>query len=100
MAKIKVALKSEIQEGQGKLVTVNGKELALFNVKGEFFAIDNTCPHRGGPLNEGFLAESTITCSWHGWQFDVKTGQNIMPGMGKLNSYKVQLEGEDIFIEE
>ena len=100
MAKIKVAQKSEVKEGQGKLVSINGKELALFNIKGEFFAIDNTCPHRGGPLAEGWLEENTVTCPLHGWQFDVKTGQNIMPGMSKLNSYKVLVEGEDVFIEE
>lgn len=100
MAKIKVAQKSEVKEGQGKLVGINGKELALFNIKGEFFAIDNTCPHRGGPLAEGWLEENTVTCPLHGWQFDVKTGQNIMPGMSKLTSYKVLVEGEDVFIEE
>ena len=93
MAKIKVAQKSEVKEGQGKLVGINGKELALFNIKGEFFAIDNTCPHRGGPLAEGWLEENTVTCPLHGWQFDVKTGQNIMPGMSKLTSYKVLVEG-------
>ncbi len=100
MAKVKIADKSEVKEGQGKLVNLNGKELALFNVKGEFFVIDNTCLHRGGPLSEGFLEENKVTCPLHGWQFDVKTGQNIMPGMGRINSYKVTVEGEDIFIEE
>ncbi|MEK6937031.1 MAG: non-heme iron oxygenase ferredoxin subunit [Nanoarchaeota archaeon] len=100
MAKTKVAQKSELKEGQGKLVNVNGKEIALFTVNGQFFAIDNTCLHRGGPLAEGFLEEDKVTCPWHGWQFDVKTGQNLMPGMGKLNSYKVTVENEDIFIED
>jgi nitrite reductase/ring-hydroxylating ferredoxin subunit len=100
MAKVKVASKSEVNEGQGKLVNVNGKEITIFNVNGQFFAIDNTCLHRGGSLSEGFLDQSTITCPLHGWQFDVKTGQNTMPGMGKLNSYKVHVEGEDIFVEE
>jgi nitrite reductase/ring-hydroxylating ferredoxin subunit len=100
MAKVKVANKSEVQEGQGKLVSINGKELALFNIKGEFFVIDNTCLHRGGSLSEGCLEENIVTCPLHGWQYDVKTGQNIMPGMGKVNSYKLIFEGDDIFIEE
>ena len=99
MAKVKVANKSEVKEDQGKLVNVNGKELALFNIKGEFFAIENICPHRGGPLSEGFLEGNNVNCPWHGWQFDVKTGQNIMPGIGKLNTYKVLVEGEEVFIE-
>ncbi|MBS3171678.1 non-heme iron oxygenase ferredoxin subunit [Candidatus Woesearchaeota archaeon] len=98
MAKVKVANKSEVKEDQGKLVNVNGKELALFNIKGEFFAIENICPHRGGPLSEGFLEGNNVNCPWHGWQFDVKTGQNIMPGIGKLNTYKVLVEGEEVFI--
>ncbi len=100
MTKTKVAQKSEIQEGQGKMVVVNGKEIALFTVNNQFFAIDNTCLHRGGSLSEGFLEGDKVNCPLHGWQFDIKTGQNIMPGMGKLNSYKVHVEGEDIFIEE
>jgi len=98
MAKVKVANKSEVKEDQGKLVNVNGKELALFNIKGEFFAIENICPHRGGPLSEGFLEGNNVNCPWHSWQFDVKTGQNIMPGIGKLNTYKVLVEGEEVFI--
>ncbi len=100
MARTKVAQKSEVQEGQGKLVNVNGKEIALFNLNNEFFAIDNACPHKGGPLAEGFLEENKVTCPFHGWQFDVKTGQNLMPELGKVNSYKVLVENEDIFIEE
>ena len=99
MAKIKVANKSEIKEGQGKLVNFQNKEIAIFTIGGQFFAIDNSCLHKGGSLSEGFLEETSVTCPLHGWQFDLKTGQNIMPGIGKLNTYKVIVENEEVFIE-
>jgi nitrite reductase/ring-hydroxylating ferredoxin subunit len=50
--------------------------IALFNVGGEFFALDGVCPHQGGPLGEGELCGAIVTCPWHGWQFDVRTGQH------------------------
>ena len=99
MAKIKVAKISEVKQGQGKLVNVNGKEISIFKINNEFFAIDNICLHMGGSLSDGWVEENNVTCALHGWQFDIKTGQNIMPGMGKLNNYKVIIEKEDIFIE-
>ena len=99
MAKIKVAKVSELQENQGKLVNVNGKEIALFKINNQFFAVDNMCLHMGGSLSEGEIENNNITCPLHGWQFDLKTGNNIMPGMGKLNIYKVSIEKEEIFIE-
>jgi nitrite reductase (NADH) small subunit len=59
------------------LETVAGERVvALFNVSGEFFALDGVCPHQGGPLSEGELSGCVVTCPWHGWQFDVRTGQH------------------------
>lgn len=62
----------------GSCVTVelsNGNELALYNVNGDFYATDSSCPHKGAPLAEGRLRGHTIECDWHGWEFDVRTGQ-------------------------
>ncbi len=98
MVKTKVAKVSELTNNR-KLVKVNDKEIVLFKINDQFFAIDNDCLHVGGPLAEGDLEGNNITCPLHGWQYDVKTGQNIMPGMGKLNSYKVEVKNEEIFIE-
>jgi nitrite reductase (NADH) small subunit len=59
------------------LETVAGERVvALFNASGEFFALDGVCPHQGGPLSEGELSGCVVTCPWHGWQFDVRTGQH------------------------
>ena len=99
MAKIKVAKISEIEEGRGKLINVNGKEIALFKINNQFFAIDNNCLHMGGSLSEGEIESNNVTCPLHGWQFDLKSGNNIMPGIGKLNTYKTEIKNEEIFIE-
>ena len=64
----------DLQPGECKTVAVGERELALFNVGGKFYATDNVCPHRGGPLGEGTLDGNVVTCPWHGWRFDVCTG--------------------------
>jgi len=72
---VTVAAVNEIPPGSGKTVDVNGVRIALFNVNGTFYAVDNTCPHAGGPLGEGYLTGAIVECPWHGWAFDVKTGE-------------------------
>ena len=72
---VKIAKSDEIQSGQGKMIEVDGKKIALFNVDGAFHAIDDTCAHRGGPLSEGDLDGNQVTCPWHGGVFDVTTGE-------------------------
>ncbi len=99
MMKTKVAKVNEIKEGQPKSITINGKEIAIFKINSQLFAIDNQCLHMGGPLSEGLLENDNITCPLHGWQFDVKSGKCIMPGSGKLNNYKVIVDKDEIFIE-
>ena len=95
-----VAKTSEIQAGSSKLIEISGKRIALFNVDGKFYAIDDTCTHRGGPLSEGELNGDQVTCPWHHATFDVKTGQATGPPAQKgVQAYKVQVEGADIKIE-
>ncbi len=95
---VKVASRSEIPSGQGKVVEAGGRTLAVFNCDGSFYATDNTCLHRGGPLGEGSLAGSTVTCPWHGWEFDVKTGACGTDASQKVQTFPVKVEGDDIFI--
>ena len=76
---IKAATTDEIPAGQAKLVEVDGKEIALFNIDSSFHAIDNMCTHVGGPLSEGELSGCEVTCPWHGAVFDVTTGQVLGP---------------------
>jgi len=65
----------ELKPGETRCVELeDGRPVALFNVDGEIFALDNTCPHAGGPLGEGTLDGEIVTCPWHGWKFNVRTG--------------------------
>lgn len=74
---ITVAQVREIPPGTGRTVEVNGIWIALFNVDGTFYAVDNACPHAGGPLGEGKLHGAVVECPWHGWKFSVVNGQRI-----------------------
>lgn len=95
---VKVADVAEIAPGTGKCVQANGKEIALFNVGGTFYAIDNTCLHRGGPLGEGELDGTIVTCPWHAWQYDVRTGVNTMDESEKVEPYEVKVEGGSVLV--
>ena len=94
----KVAKASEIPPGTGKVIETGGKTFALFNCEGTFYAIDNTCKHRGGPLGEGSLAGTTVTCPWHGWEYDVSTGECQMDSSIKVQKFDVKVDGDDIFV--
>lgn len=97
---VKVARTDEIPVGQAKLVEVGGNEIAIFNVQGSFHAIDNTCTHVGGPLCEGEIDGTEVTCPWHGAVFDVTSGEVLGPPAGQpVNRYNVRVDGPDIEIE-
>lgn len=98
MAFVKVAKISDVAEGFGIMVSIEGIEVALFNVGGKFYAMNNTCAHRGGPLGEGMLEGATVTCPWHGWQYDIVSGKGIMPPSAQIPTYKVKVEGEDVLV--
>ena len=97
---VKVAKTDQIAPGRGKMVEVSGKKIALFNVEGSFYAIDDTCTHRGGPLSEGVLEGKKVTCPWHGATYDVTTGEVLAPPAPKgVARYNVRVEGTDIEVE-
>jgi nitrite reductase (NADH) small subunit len=93
-----VAQVDEVPPGGAKVVRVNGKDLALFNVDGRFYAISNTCPHEGGPLVEGRLKGCVVTCPWHDLAFDVRSGHGTDGGGYCVGSYDVRVEGRQVFI--
>jgi nitrite reductase (NADH) small subunit len=95
---VSVAKVNDVPPGQGKTVQVAGKNIALFNVDGSFYAIDETCLHRGGPLGEGELTGHLVTCPWHGWKYDVRTGISITNPAAQVNCYETKVEGEDLSI--
>jgi nitrite reductase/ring-hydroxylating ferredoxin subunit len=90
----------EIKEGQAKVVSINGEDVAVFRHEGGFYAIQHICPHRGGPLGEGQLEGSVVTCPWHGWKFDIKTGVSPVMPTARVKTYKVHVEGNEVCIED
>jgi nitrite reductase/ring-hydroxylating ferredoxin subunit len=95
---VKVCKKGDLAAGSGKTVDVNGKAVAVFNVEGTFYAIDDTCVHRGGPLGEGELDGKIVACPWHGWRYDVTTGVNQLNPAVTVSKYEVKVEGDDVLV--
>ena len=93
---VRVADTTEVKPGCGIVAEVQGKVFAIFNIDGTFHAIDNTCIHRGGPLGEGDVEGSIVTCPWHGWQYDVITGTCVANPAAKVERYQVAVEGTDV----
>jgi nitrite reductase (NADH) small subunit len=97
---VTVAQASELEPNHGRLVEVQGKKLALFNVDGKFHAIDDTCTHRGGPLSEGELDGDEVTCPWHGAKFKVTSGEVLRPPAAQgVKSFPVRVTGNDVEVE-
>jgi nitrite reductase/ring-hydroxylating ferredoxin subunit len=99
VAEVRVAQAGQVASGTGTVVSVEGKTIALFNAGGTFYAIANECTHVGGPLGEGRLDGTTVTCPWHGSQFDVTTGQVVKgPARRPVATYPVRVQGNDVFV--
>ena len=67
-------------------------------MKGTFYALDNLCLHRGGPLGQGYMEGEKLECPWHGWQFEVKTGISPVNPNAKVPTYEVKVEGTDVMV--
>lgn len=92
-----VAPVAEIESGTSTVVEVDGEQIALFNVDGEFHALSNVCPHQGGPLGQGRIEDDCVYCPWHGWQFDVETGEHVQ-GEDTVGTYDLVVEDDDIYV--
>lgn len=90
----------DIPEGGSKVVKVKGHVIALFRHGGAIYAIENTCPHQGGPLGEGYLeANGVVSCPWHGWTFDLKTGVSPLDRDVRVGCYPVIVEAGQVVVE-
>ena len=97
---VKAAKTDEIAHGQSKMLEVNGKKIAIFNVAGSFYAIDDTCSHRGGSLSQGMIEGEKVTCPWHGAVFDIRSGEVLGPPAPKgVARYNVRVDGVQIEVE-
>ncbi|MGH7889891.1 MAG: Rieske (2Fe-2S) protein [Thermodesulfobacteriota bacterium] len=95
----RVAGVQEIKPGQRKVVLVNGSEVLLLNLDGNFLALGNRCPHADFPLARAPISGDMIVCLNHGWMFNVKTGEGITKHSCSLTKYKVIVEGKDVKIQ-
>ena len=109
-----VAACGELLPGQRKIVNIAGREIGVFNVKGDYYALRNICPHRGGPLCRGRLRPLVVAasvyqvdhcregeilkCPWHLWEFDLKTGKALYDETLRVRTYPVRREGDEVVL--
>lgn len=93
---VTIAKTTDLPPGACLAVEVDGFGVALFNVNGTIYALDNTCPHAGGPLGEGKLQGEIVECPWHGWRWNVRTGEKLQNPDFKVGCYEVAIEGAEI----
>ncbi len=115
MSRHVVGKAEEIAQGTSKLVTVKGRDIAVFNVGGTFYALANRCPHAGGPLCQGEISGLVqsdgpgryrmvrkgefVRCPWHGWEFDLETGRSLLePDRVGLKTYEVTVEDGEVIL--
>lgn len=97
--RVRVGTVDEVPPGEGRVFETDGLMLAVFNVDGRFFALDNHCVHRGGPLGEGALEGAVVMCPWHGWRFDVATGANVNNPAVRVGCFPASVESGEIWVE-
>jgi nitrite reductase (NADH) small subunit len=89
----------ELHEGEGKTVVLGNKLIAVFQVKGEVFAIDDVCPHMGASLSGGYVEDGIVTCPWHAWRFRLADGVWADNPRIKIGCYPVRVEGDQVQIQ-
>ena len=96
---VKVTTRSELPPGGRLLSEVDGRPIAVFNVEGQYYAIDDVCTHDGGPLAEGELEGFEIRCPRHGARFDVRTGKALcLPAFEPVHTHRVEVRGDDLLV--
>ena len=93
---------SDFAPGAGKMVSVSGRHVAVFRLGDEFFALDNMCLHRGGPLCEGPItsvkARDVVTCPWHGWSYEIRTGMMVQDPRVGVSKHDVRIDGDQVAV--
>jgi len=95
-----VCRRREVPSDRGWPVRMGERYVAVFDVGGELRAVDNQCLHVGNPLDDGAVADGCVVCPWHGWRYDLRTGEHLtMFGRRRgLRTYPVRVDGDDVFI--
>ncbi len=95
---VRVADHSSVPPGKARAFNVGRYEIALFNVDGNYYALENACPHQGGPIAEGWVENLTVTCPWHAWCFDLRTGGLTMGDFALIPRFDVRVEQDGIYL--
>ena len=95
---VRVAETAAMAPGDRRTASVGRYEIALFNVDGEFFALENACPHQGGPIVDGWVEEKTVTCPWHAWCFDLRSGKMTLGDFATIPRFDVRVEQGSVFV--
>ncbi|MBV8750601.1 MAG: Rieske 2Fe-2S domain-containing protein [Candidatus Eremiobacteraeota bacterium] len=95
---VPVARVADVPPGTAKAFVVGDREVAVFNADGAFYALDNTCPHQGGPLAEGWIDGATVTCPWHAWCFKLADGKMTLGDYATVDTFDVRVAGEAVCV--
>lgn len=95
---VPVAAAGDVPPGTGRTVTVGEQPVALFNHEGTVHAYDGVCLHRGGPVGDGDVEDGVVTCPWHGWQYHVETGCNVLDPSVCLRRHEVRVEDGTVLV--
>lgn len=99
MSEVRVARLHELPSGVPRLVEAGGVRVVLVRVDETVYACGDTCAHKGGPLSEGKLSGTRLACPWHGWHYDVRTGECVLPGRGaRVPSYPVRVADGEVWV--
>ncbi|GIW98253.1 MAG: hypothetical protein KatS3mg111_1586 [Pirellulaceae bacterium] len=99
MGWMEVGAAEEFPLGSGREIVVGGQIVAVFHAEDGFWAVDGMCAHQGGPLAQGKLDGHCVTCPWHGWQYDVRSGKHLLTGRPMLTVYRVENRAGRLWIE-
>jgi nitrite reductase (NADH) small subunit len=98
MQRIKMGKTSELSPGSSVEKRILARRIAVFNVEGKLYGIESDCKHMKASLQKGNVQNYIVTCPWHHWQYDIKTGQCLTVDKFKLKTYAVEVEGDDVYI--
>jgi nitrite reductase/ring-hydroxylating ferredoxin subunit len=85
--------------GRGRMVVVNGRHVALFRLDDGFFAIDNLCLHQAGPLCDGDIERGVVTCPWHGWSYEIRSGTLVQDPRVGVSKHNTRIVGDDVQVQ-
>ena len=97
-AYVAVGRLADFEPGRGRMVDVNGRHVAIFRLGDDLYALDNLCLHRGGPLCDGDISNGVVTCPWHGWSYQIKTGMMVQDPRVGVDRHEVRLDGDQVLV--